>query len=70
MQVKISSSIIAALMTTAIESGYPVTTGRKGGWCDAINFVEGTKSSRLWYADPRIWDGPFIVDVIEIDEES
>lgn len=61
---------IANLMISAIESGDPVTTAAKGGWCNGINILRGGDAHDLWYADPKTWDGDFLIEVIEVDDET
>lgn len=67
---------IADLMITAIESGDPVTTASRGGWCSGLYWhskdadpPEGDGKTP-WYADPAIWAGDFLIQVIEVDDET
>jgi hypothetical protein len=63
-----------------MESGDPVTTAARGGWCDAINLVEvdgkPLKSIRSrfpngnWYADANLYNGDFVIEVVEVDDET
>lgn len=62
---------IANMMVSAIESGDPVTTASRGGWCVSIE----TKSRKpyqgnWWYADPGFFTGGFNFDVVELDDET
>ena len=67
----ITSEQIANLMTTAIESGDPVTTAARGGWCSAIQRRSGPAvESHLWYSEPGFWPGDFAVEVSELDEDT
>lgn len=68
---------IAVLMISAMESGDPVTTASKGGWCDGIYYH--TKRSKppealgngLWYTAPEFYESPdFQIEVVEVDDET
>lgn len=69
INLEISSAIIANLMISAIESGDPVTTAARGGWCNGIKSLSA-KRAGLWYAEPSFWEGKFSVQIIEVDDES
>lgn len=81
MEIKldIPADRIANMMISAMESGDPVTTAARGGWCSAINLLEvdGKKlhsvRSRFpngnWYADANLYNGEFLIEVIEVDDE-
>lgn len=69
--VDISSERIASLMVSAIESGDPVTTAEKGGWCSSIMLIEGTGlADSLWYANPELYERPFVIEITEVDDEK
>src|SRR5689334_23544578 len=83
MQINITyelpSKRLADLMTTAIESGDPVTTARKGGWCAGIYWqnVETdppdntTEPGFPWYADPKLYErADFTIEVHEVEDET
>lgn len=61
---------IANMMTSAMESGDPVTTAARGGWCVAINLLKGGHAHDNWYADPSLYDGSFQIEVVELDDEN
>jgi hypothetical protein len=66
---EISPERIADLFITAIESGDPVTTAARGGWCNGIN-LKGPLPDGNWYADPKLYAGKFTLEIIEVDDES
>jgi hypothetical protein len=80
--VEVKSETLANLFVSAIESGDPVTTARKGGWCNGINTTDKLanefrvrelgKSARFpWYANPKFFDHPGLsIEIIEVDDES
>jgi len=72
IEIAIPSRRVADLMTTAMESGDPVTTAARGGWCHSITKRRRTRKahSSPWYADPRYFEGPFAFDVVEYHEEN
>ena len=66
----IPAARIANMMTSAIESGDPVTTAARGGWCVSIE----TKSrkpinGKWWWADAGFFEGGFNFEVVELDDE-
>jgi hypothetical protein len=68
---EISSQRIADLMITAIESGDPVTSAHRGGWCAGIGPASGNiDTAGLWYADPKFYDAPFVIEIVEVDDET
>ena len=80
MEIKISISAdrIANLFTSAIESGDPVTTASRGGWCNGIDLKaadfplgSGPSTQGLWWADPAFFaDGVNLtIEVVEVDDE-
>lgn len=71
IELEIPSERIANMMVSAMESGDPVTTAARGGWCSAIN----NKSRKVfkgnwWYADPSYYEGQFVFEIIEVDDET
>lgn len=64
---------IANMMCSAIESGDPVTTARKGGWCSGIYYH--TKAANPpagnWYVDnPAFYlSKDFQIEIVEVDDE-
>jgi hypothetical protein len=69
----ISAERIANLMISAIESGDPVTTACKGGWCWGIYWHtrEATpRTNGLWYAKPAFWRGNFKIQIVEVEDEN
>jgi len=40
VKIDIPNSVIADMFCSAIESGDPVTTASRGGWCAGINLKE------------------------------
>jgi hypothetical protein len=76
--IEVSSQTIADIMITAIESGDPVTTASRGGWCAGI--YAGSKDTKPpknrtdprdpWYADPLFWEHSFVIQVDEVDDET
>ena len=69
IKLDISSEVIANMMTSAMESGDPVTTAARGGWCDGIFVLEGGSNHENWYADPKTYDWPFVIKIVEVDDE-
>lgn len=71
---EVSAQQVADLFTTAIESGDPVTTASRGGWCEGINSADSAHSlpegEGPWYARPAFWAGDFHVTVVEYDEDT
>jgi len=67
IELDISGERLANLMTTAIESGDPVTTAARGGWCNGI-FCASPDSD--WYTRPAFFDLNFRFDVVEVDDEN
>lgn len=61
---------IANMMISAMESGDPVTTAARGGWCSAINLIKGARPIGAWYADAALWDKTFVIEVVEVDDET
>lgn len=68
----ITPETIRDLMTTAIESGDPVTCAARGGWCAGIMRVDGAAppEGEHWYYQPRFWAGKFTIRVHEVDDET
>lgn len=75
IELEIPAEIIANMMTSAIESGDPVTTGIKGGWCDGIYWLNArhqrvTTRGEPWYAEKTIYEGRFLLEIAEIVDEA
>ncbi len=71
IKIEVPAARIANMMTSAIESGDPVTSAARGGWCVSID----TKSRKpfagnWWYADAGFFEGGFNFDVVELDDET
>jgi hypothetical protein len=62
---EVPTHIIANMMTSAMESGDPVTTS----WCGEINLLDGPRGRNWWYGDPNLYAGDFAIEIIELDEE-
>lgn len=68
MKVKVEYEItgqqIADLMTTAIEQGYD--------WFGYVSLLKGATEAKenTWYADPKLWDGDFQIEVEELDDDG
>lgn len=74
LALNIPTSTIANLMISALESGDPVTSAAKGGWCYGLYYrskdTEPPKGE-LWYANPDFYDDPdFQIEVWEVSDES
>jgi len=74
VNLEISAERIADLMTTAIESGDPVTTAARGGWCSGIYWRTPRATPPLagkdpWYARVSYWGGDFQITIVEVDDE-
>ncbi len=76
--VRISEATIANLMVSAIESGDPVTTASKGGWCNSINTTKlqeerfhNSEKRIAWYANPDFYRN-FCMKILvgEYDEDT
>lgn len=81
IEIEITAQQIANLFISAIESGDPVTTASKGGWCSGIYHQSretdppaGTDTGKgfgtPWYADPQYYEKPFVIEVIEVDTDT
>jgi hypothetical protein len=74
INVQVPVDRIANMMVSAMESGDPVTTAARGGWCSAINLLKGGRGPKggvgCWYADPKLYAGYFEIEVIEVDDEN
>jgi len=80
IEIDIPAERIADLLTTAIESGDPVTTAMKGGWCDGIHWrsAKATPPAILdaigrpvrWYSAPTLFRGKkWTLQIVEVDDE-
>lgn len=73
IEIDISAEHLANLFTTAIESGDPVTTARRGGWCDGIYWNSKAATpprGDFWYADPNNFKRHFHLEIVEVDDEA
>lgn len=70
IQIDIPADRIATMMISAMESGDPVTTAGRGGWCNGINLLRGKAEDDIWYACPKLWSGDFQIEIVEVDDES
>src|SRR5262249_27528290 len=70
---QITGKQIANLMCSAIESGDPVTTASKGGWCAGIFYKtkRHTPPGGCWYYDKPDWyeSDDFQIEIHEVDDE-
>lgn len=76
IKLEIPADRIAQLMCSAIEGGDPVTTARKGGWCEGI-YLRGWWEKHMkdldevWYADPKLYSSnEFTIEIVEVDDET
>lgn len=70
---KVPAERIANMMISAIESGDPVTTASKGGWCWGIYYkTMCTEPPAVgpWYADPAFWESNFQIQILEVADEN
>lgn len=76
MQVRINipAERIANLMCSAMESGDPVTSAARGGWCNGIYYrtKSTTPPEGNWYVDhPEFYDAAdFQIEVHEVADEN
>lgn len=68
--IDIPAEVIANMMISAIESGDPVTTAARGGWCNGIGLVTRGAARDTWYADPKTYERRFLIKVVEVDDEA
>jgi hypothetical protein len=66
---------IADLFVTAVESGDPVTTASKGGWCYGLYWqtksAEPPDGNTPWYDQPALYERPdFQIEVWEVADEN
>ncbi|TXM69642.1 hypothetical protein [Methylobacterium sp. WL120] len=62
----LSPSKIADQVITAIEGGI-------GYWCEAVDVMEPDRSTlteKPWYADPKLYAGPFSIKFTELEEHK
>jgi hypothetical protein len=68
-ETEISSQRIADMMVTAIEGNHMTRA-----WCSGIH-LKGDWEARQselagpWYSDPKLYDGAFEIEVLELDDE-
>ena len=77
IELNIPTERIANLFTSAIESGDPVTTASKGGWCWGIYWnnhnaepIEGDGRDPWYAVVPTYHRKDFQVEVIEVADEN
>ena len=71
IEIDIPAERIANLMISAMESGDPVTTAARGGWCQEIRRTSRKPfTGTWWYADPKYFEGQFSFKVGEFDEDN
>ena len=74
VRLDISADRIANLMCSAIESGDPVTTASRGGWCSGIYYrtKDTTPPKGNWYVDrPAFYSSSdFQIEIVEVDDEA
>lgn len=74
LNITASSKLLADILTTTIESGDPVTTAAKGGWCYGIyarSHSHDAPKVALWYASPLfIEKNTFLIEVLEVCDEN
>ena len=61
---------IANLFASAVEGGDPVTTARRGGWCEGIRSKKRSRAAGDRYARPDTYRGDFLIEITEIDDET
>lgn len=70
----IQADQIANLICSAIESGDPVTTASKGGWCNGIYYhtKSATPPDGNWYIDKPEWyeSDDFKLEIHEVSDED
>ncbi len=72
--VEIKPAKLAELFSSAIEGGDPVTTARRGGWCEGI-YMHGNRRAAIegdapWYTRAEAFTGPFALKVVEVTDET
>ena len=72
IELEIPADRIANLMISAMESGDPVTTASKGGWCWGIycGTIAGGPPAGIWYAEPAFWEKNFQIQIVEVADED
>lgn len=72
IKVEITRERLADLFTTAIESGDPVTTAARGGWCSGIfhRSKRAKPPEGNWYAEPSYYKPGLRLAVHEVDDET
>jgi hypothetical protein len=75
-QARVPAEQIASMMVSAIESGDPVTSAMKGGWCWGIYYtdrhaVPPPTPGRNWYEVEELYESPnFQIEVVEVADED
>jgi hypothetical protein len=76
IELEIPADRIANMIISAIESGDPVTTASKGGWCWGVFYkardAEPPKTNGVhWYAMPEFYDNDGLqIEIIEVADEN
>lgn len=79
LELEIPVAMVRDLFQSAIEGGDPVTTKRKGGWCEGIYFknkdfdgpIPEGPEGEPWYSLESVWQDPDLtIDVVEYHEET
>lgn len=75
IELDIPSKVIAQLFSSAIDGGDPVTTAKKGGWCEGIywrrrSLPDDKLPDGYWYSEAKTYESAFVFEVIEIDDEE
>jgi hypothetical protein len=72
IEIIITGERIAALLSSAIEGGDPVTTKSRGGWCEGVYWKSKRHNPPAgnWYADASNFRGAFSLTVHEYHEED
>lgn len=72
IEIEIPADRIANMMISAMESGDPVTTASKGGWCWGIycRTIDDEPPAGIWYAEPAFWEKNFQIQIVEVADEN
>lgn len=66
VSIELSSKKIADLMVTVIEGNNMVAA-----WCTGIHLLsENPDNTEIWYANPKVYDKSFTIEVDELLDES
>lgn len=72
IDIEIPADRIANMMISAMESGDPVTTASKGGWCWGIYYqtIDDEPPAGIWYAEAAFWEKDFQIQIVEVEDEN